>query len=185
MPPALLLMLSVQLWRHRCVVKDSYHLHYCWRYLCNCDDTHRCVVKDSYHLHYCWRYLCNCEDTGVLLRTHTTCITVDAICATVMTHRGVLLRTLTTCITVDAICATVMTQVMLLFFRQMFLTRAHCVCVVHWHCTAQLSMFNMEKCFRNKIIIIIIIITGVLLRTHTTCITVDVICATVKTQVCC
>ena len=33
-----------------------------------------------------------------------------------------------------------------------------CVCVVHWHCTAQLSMFNMEKRFRNKIIIIIIII---------------------------
>ena len=33
-----------------------------------------------------------------------------------------------------------------------------CVCVVHWHCTAQLSMFNMEKCLRNKIIIIIIII---------------------------
>ena len=50
---------------------------------------------------------------------------------------------------------------MLLFFRQMFLTRACvcvcvCVCVVHWHCTAQLSMFNMEKRFRNKIIIIII-----------------------------
>ena len=31
-----------------------------------------------------------------------------------------------------------------------------CLCVVHWHCTAQLSMFNMEKRFRNKIIIIII-----------------------------
>ena len=29
------------------------------------------------------------------------------------------------------------------------------VYVVHWHCTAQLSMFNMEKRFRNKIIIII------------------------------
>ena len=29
-----------------------------------------------------------------------------------------------------------------------------CVCVVHWHCAAQLSMFNMEKRFRNKIIII-------------------------------
>ena len=43
---------------------------------------------------------------------------------------------------------------MLLFFRQMFLMRA---CVVHWHCTAQLSMFNMEKRYRNKIIIIIII----------------------------
>ena len=49
---------------------------------------------------------------------------------------------------------------MLLFFRKMFLMRARarvCVCVVHWHCTAQLSMFNMEKRFRNKIIIIIII----------------------------
>ena len=47
---------------------------------------------------------------------------------------------------------------MLLFFRQMFLTRARVsVCVVHWHCTAQLSMFNMEKRFRNKIIIIIIL----------------------------
>ena len=52
---------------------------------------------------------------------------------------------------------------MLLFFRQMFLPRAParacvraCVCVVHWHCTAQLSMFNMEKRFRNKTIIIII-----------------------------
>ena len=33
-----------------------------------------------------------------------------------------------------------------------------CLCVVHWHCTVQLSMFNMEKRFRNKIIIIIIII---------------------------
>ena len=33
-----------------------------------------------------------------------------------------------------------------------------CVCfvvIVHWHCSAQLSMFNMEKRFRNKIIIII------------------------------
>ena len=32
------------------------------------------------------------------------------------------------------------------------------MCVIHWHCTAQLSMFNMEKRYRNKIIIIIIII---------------------------
>ena len=34
-----------------------------------------------------------------------------------------------------------------------------CVCVyvvVHWHCSVQLSMFNMEKRYRNKIIIIII-----------------------------
>ena len=30
-------------------------------------------------------------------------------------------------------------------------------CVIHWHCSAQLSMFNMEKRYRNKIIIIIII----------------------------
>ena len=37
-----------------------------------------------------------------------------------------------------------------------------CVCVVHWHCTAQLSMFNMEKRNRNKIIIIIIVITVIL-----------------------
>ena len=29
------------------------------------------------------------------------------------------------------------------------------VCVVHWYCSAQLSMFNMEKRYRNKIIIII------------------------------
>ena len=99
----------MQLWWHRCVVKDSYHLHYCWRYLCNCDDTHRCV-KDSYHLHYCWRYLCNCDDTGVLLRTHTTCINAGAFCATVMTHRGVLLRTHTTCINAGAFITTVMTN---------------------------------------------------------------------------
>ena len=32
------------------------------------------------------------------------------------------------------------------------------VCVIHWHCSAQFSMFNMEKRCRNKIIIIIIII---------------------------
>ena len=32
------------------------------------------------------------------------------------------------------------------------------VCVVHLHCSAQLSMFNMEKRYRNKIIFIIIII---------------------------
>ena len=36
-----------------------------------------------------------------------------------------------------------------------------CVCVVvvvivHWHCSAQVNMFNMEKRYRNKIIIIII-----------------------------
>ena len=31
------------------------------------------------------------------------------------------------------------------------------VVVFHWHCSAQLSMFNMEKHCRNKIIIIIII----------------------------
>ena len=33
-----------------------------------------------------------------------------------------------------------------------------CVRVVHWHCSAQLSMFNMERRYNNKIIIIIIII---------------------------
>ena len=27
-----------------------------------------------------------------------------------------------------------------------------CVCVVHLHCSAQLSMFNMERRYRNKII---------------------------------
>ena len=31
-----------------------------------------------------------------------------------------------------------------------------CVCVVHLHCLAQLSMFNMKKHYRNKIIIIIL-----------------------------
>ena len=30
-----------------------------------------------------------------------------------------------------------------------------CVVIVHWHCSAQLSMFDMEKRYRNKIIIII------------------------------
>ena len=43
---------------------------------------------------------------------------------------------------------------------QMFMMCAYArarVCVIHWHCTAQLSMFNMEKRYRNKIIIIIII----------------------------
>ena len=38
-----------------------------------------------------------------------------------------------------------------------------CVCVVfvvviniiHWHCSAQLSIFNMEKRYRNKILIIV------------------------------
>ena len=29
------------------------------------------------------------------------------------------------------------------------------VVIVHWPCSAQLSMFNMEKRYRNKIIIII------------------------------
>ena len=54
---------------------------------------------------------------------------------------------------------------MLLFLRQTFMTRARarvcvcvCVCVyvVPWHCSAQLSMFNMERRYRNKFIIIII-----------------------------
>ena len=51
---------------------------------------------------------------------------------------------------------------MLLFLRQMFMMRVFvCVCgvvVVHWHCSAHLSMFYMEKRYRNKIIAIIIII---------------------------
>ena len=37
-----------------------------------------------------------------------------------------------------------------------------CVSVIHWHCSAQLSMFNMEKRYRNKIIIIITIIIIIL-----------------------
>ena len=44
--------------------------------------------------------------------------------------------------------------------RQMFMMCARarvCVCVIHWHCWAQLSMLNMEKRYRNEIIIIIII----------------------------
>ena len=51
---------------------------------------------------------------------------------------------------------------MLLFFCQMFMMHVCvcvcvCVCVViYWHCLGQLSMFNMEKRYRNKIIIIII-----------------------------
>ena len=58
---------------------------------------------------------------------------------------------------------------MLLFLRQLFMMRvcvcvcaSVCVCVcvvvviVHWHCSSQLSMFNVEKRYRNKIIIIII-----------------------------
>ena len=32
------------------------------------------------------------------------------------------------------------------------------VCVIHWHCSAQLSMFNMEKRYRNKIIIILLLL---------------------------
>ena len=38
------------------------------------------------------------------------------------------------------------------------------VCALHWHCTAQLSMFNMEKRFRNKINTIIIIIIIIIIR---------------------
>ena len=51
------------------------------------------------------------------------------------------------------------------FYMLVFVIRCLCcarmrarVCVIHWHCSAQLSMFNMEKRYRNKIIIIIIII---------------------------
>ena len=49
------------------------------------------------------------------------------------------------------------------FYMLVFVVRCLCcarvrarVCVIHWHCSAQLSMFNMEKRYRNKIIIIII-----------------------------
>ena len=47
---------------------------------------------------------------------------------------------------------------MLLFLRQLFMMRVRVcvvVVVVHWDCSAQLSMFNMVKRYRNKIIIII------------------------------
>ena len=51
------------------------------------------------------------------------------------------------------------------FYMLVFVVRCLCcarvrarVCVIYWHCSAQLSMFNMEKRYRNKIIIIIIII---------------------------
>ena len=44
---------------------------------------------------------------------------------------------------------------MLLFVvRCLWCARAR-VCVIHWHCSAQLSMFTMEKRYGNKIIIII------------------------------
>ena len=32
------------------------------------------------------------------------------------------------------------------------------VVIVHWHCSAQLSMFNMEKRYGNKIIIINVLV---------------------------
>ena len=38
-----------------------------------------------------------------------------------------------------------------------------CVCVVHLYCSAQLSMFNMEKHYRNKIIIVVVIITIIII----------------------
>ena len=37
------------------------------------------------------------------------------------------------------------------------------VCVVHLYCSAQLSMFNLEKRYRNKIIIIIITTTNIII----------------------
>ena len=46
---------------------------------------------------------------------------------------------------------------MLLFVVRCLWCARACVCVIHWHCSAQLSMFNMEKRYRSKIIIIIII----------------------------
>ena len=62
---------------------------------------------------------------------------------------------------------------MQLFLRQMSMMHARsrarvcvyvCVVVVvaHWHCSAQLSMFDMEKRYRNKIIISIINISNYL-----------------------
>ena len=34
-----------------------------------------------------------------------------------------------------------------------------CVCVVvHWHCSAQLSMFNMEKRYRNKSLLLLLLL---------------------------
>ena len=57
----------------------------------------------------------------------------------------------------------------------LFVVRCLCcararVCVIHWHCSAQLSMFNMEKRYRNKIIIIIIIITCYLFPSFLFCV---------------
>ena len=46
--------------------------------------------------------------------------------------------------------------ILLFVVRCLWCARAR-VCVIHWHCSARLSMFNMEKRYRNKIIIIIII----------------------------
>ena len=44
------------------------------------------------------------------------------------------------------------------------------MCVVHLYCSVQLSMFNMEKRYRNKIIIIIIIFqTGLTVTTNPIC----------------
>ena len=60
----------------------------------------------------------------------------------------------------DVLTYCVMLQAFICYcsFVRCFWRARVCVCVVHWHCTAQLSMFNMEKRFRNKITIIIIII---------------------------
>ena len=39
-------------------------------------------------------------------------------------------------------------------FLLVFFCCCCCFVIFHWHCSAQLSMFNMEKRYRNKIIII-------------------------------
>ena len=59
---------------------------------------------------------------------------------------------LTYCVMLQALYAIVLTS-------DVYNARVRVVVVVHWHCSAQLSMFNMEKRYRNKIIIIIIIMT--------------------------
>ena len=45
----------------------------------------------------------------------------------------------------------------ILFLCQMFIIHM-CFTFLHLYCSAQLNMSNMEKCYRNKIIDIVIII---------------------------
>ena len=67
------------------------------------------------------------------------------------------------CFFSDVLTYCVMLQAFVCYcsFVRCFWCSRVCVCVVHWHCTAQLSMFNMEKRYRNKIIFIIIIISHI------------------------